>query len=40
MNLPDQIFSRAKALPADLQKETLDFIGYLEMRYQAGHRTG
>lgn len=34
MNLPDMIFARARALPTDLQKEALDFIGYLESRYR------
>lgn len=36
MNLPDMIFSRAQALPTALQQEALDFIGYLEQRYQLG----
>lgn len=33
MNLPDTIYAHARALPADLQRETLDFIAYLEHRY-------
>lgn len=33
MNLPETIFAHARALPADLQRETLDFIAYLEQRY-------
>jgi hypothetical protein len=34
MNLPDTIYAHALALPADLQRETLDFIAYLEYRYR------
>ncbi|HHW75923.1 MAG TPA: DUF2281 domain-containing protein [Xanthomonadaceae bacterium] len=34
MNLPDTIYAHARALPADLQRETLDFISYLEQRYR------
>lgn len=34
MNLPDTIYAHARALPADLQREALDFIGYLEQRYR------
>lgn len=33
MNLPDTIHAHARALPADLQREALDFIAWLEMRY-------
>jgi len=33
MNLSDTIYAHARALPADLQRETLDFIAYLEQRY-------
>ena len=33
MNLPETIYSHVRALPADLQRETLDFVGYLENRY-------
>jgi hypothetical protein len=33
MNLPDTIYAHAQALPANLQRETLDFIAYLEHRY-------
>lgn len=33
MNLPDTIYAHARALPADLQREALDFIAYLEQRY-------
>ena len=33
MNLPDTIYAHARALPTDLQRETLDFIAYLEHRY-------
>lgn len=33
MNIPDAIYSRAKILPLDLQREALDFIEYLEHRY-------
>jgi len=34
MNLPDTIYAHARALPVDLQRETLDFISYLEQRYR------
>ena len=34
MNLPDTIYAHARVLPADLQRETLDFISYLEQRYR------
>ena len=34
MNLSDTICAHARALPADLQREALDFIAYLEQRYQ------
>lgn len=34
MNLPETIYAHAQALPADLQRETLDFIEYLEQRYR------
>jgi hypothetical protein len=34
MNLPETIYAHAKALPAELQREALDFIEYLEQRYQ------
>ena len=34
MNLPETIYAHAQALPADLQRETLDFISYLEQRYR------
>lgn len=33
MNLPDKIYAHARALPADLQREALDFIAWLEKRY-------
>lgn len=33
MNLPDTIYAHARALPADLQREALDFIAWLEKRY-------
>ena len=33
MNLPDAIAAHVRALPVDLQREALDFIAYLEMRY-------
>ena len=33
MNLSDTIYSHAQALPADLQREALDFIAYLQQRY-------
>lgn len=33
MNLSDTIYAHAQALPADLQREALDFIAYLEQRY-------
>lgn len=36
MNLSDTIYAHARALPANLQRETLDFIAYLEQRYQVG----
>ncbi len=34
MNLSDTIYAHAQALPIDLQRETLDFIAYLEQRYR------
>jgi hypothetical protein len=33
MNLPDAIDAHVRVLPAHLQRETLDFIAYLEKRY-------
>lgn len=33
MNLPDTIYTHAQTLPANLQRETLDFIAYLQQRY-------
>lgn len=33
MNLPETIYTHVRALPADLQRETFDFIGFLEARY-------
>lgn len=39
MNLPDTIYAHAQALPADLQRETLDFIAYLEQRYRIAPTT-
>lgn len=33
MNLPETIYAHARALPTDLQRETLDFIAWLEKRY-------
>jgi hypothetical protein len=33
MNLAETIYSHVSALPTDLQRETLDFIGFLEARY-------
>lgn len=33
MNLPETIYAHARALPTDLQRETLDFIAWLERRY-------
>ena len=37
MNLPDTIYAHARSLPAELQRETLDFIAYLEQRYRIAH---
>ena len=34
MSLPETIYAHARALPADLQREALDFIEYLEQRYR------
>ena len=34
MNLSENIYAHAQALPIDLQRETLDFIAYLEQRYR------
>jgi hypothetical protein len=33
MNLPDTIYAHVRALPADLQREALDFIAHLEQRH-------
>ncbi len=33
MNLSDTIYTHAQTLPADLQREALDFIAYLQQRY-------
>lgn len=33
MNLPDTIHAHAKALPPELQRQTLDFITWLEQRH-------
>ena len=33
MDLPDEINAHVRALPANLQRETLDFIAWLEQRY-------
>lgn len=33
MDLPDAIHAHARALPVDLQRQTLDFIAWLEERY-------
>lgn len=33
MNLLDTIYAHARTLPADLQREALDFIAWLEKRY-------
>lgn len=33
MNLPDTIYAHARALPADLQRETLDFIAYRDLLF-------
>ena len=33
MNLPDTIDAHVRALPVNLQRETLDFIAYLAQRY-------
>jgi hypothetical protein len=33
MNLPETIYTHVRGLPADLQRETLDFVGFLEVRY-------
>jgi hypothetical protein len=33
MNMPETIYAHVRTLPADLQRETLDFIGFLEERY-------
>lgn len=33
MNLPETIYAHARALPTDLQRETLDFIAWLENRH-------
>lgn len=33
MDLPDAIYAHARALPADLQRQKLDFIAWLEERY-------
>jgi hypothetical protein len=35
-NSAEAIYQQARQLPADLRKEVLDFIGYLESRYQGG----
>lgn len=34
MNLPETIYAHARALPVELQRETLDFIDYLQQRYR------
>ncbi|HLA35033.1 MAG TPA: DUF2281 domain-containing protein [Rhodocyclaceae bacterium] len=39
MNLSDTIYSHARALPAYLQREALDFIAYLEQRYHIAPAT-
>jgi hypothetical protein len=33
MDLPDAIYAHVRALPVDLQRQTLDFIAWLEERY-------
>ena len=33
MTLPETIYAHTRALPTNLQRETLDFIEYLERRY-------
>ena len=33
MNLAETIYTHVSALPTDLQRETFDFIGFLEARY-------
>ena len=33
MNLAQTIYTHVSALPLDLQRETFDFIGFLEARY-------
>ena len=33
MNLPETIYAHARVLPVDLQRQTLDFITWLEQRY-------
>jgi hypothetical protein len=33
MNLPDTIYAHVQVLPENLQRETLDFVEYLERRY-------
>ncbi len=39
MNLSDTIYAHARALPVNLQREALDFIDYLNHRYQAAPGT-
>lgn len=34
MDLPATIYAQAQSLPVELQREALDFIGYLAQRYQ------
>lgn len=36
MDLPETIYAHVRVLPVDLQRQTLDFIEYLEQRYRAG----
>ena len=36
MDLPETIYAHARALPAELQRQALDFIEYLEQRYRTG----
>ncbi len=35
MNLSDTIYAHARTLPVNLQREALDFIDYLNHRYQS-----
>lgn len=40
MNLPETIYAHVRALPENLQRETLDFVVYLEQRHSlAGEKS-